>query len=78
MKVILTLTIEKSVTKRGKEYAESTGNSLSYLVEDYLQSFSKTPRSNEKDELSPLIKSLKGCFKVTPHFNYKKQLESEL
>jgi hypothetical protein len=74
----LTLTIDQSVIKRAKEYAQSTGNSLSNLVENYLKSFSKEPRSLKKDELSPLIKSLKGAFKAPQGFNYKKELESEL
>ena len=74
----LTLTIDQSVIKRAKEYAQSTGSSLSGLVENYLKSFSKEPRSHKGDELSPLIKSLKGSFKAPPGFNYKEELEAEL
>jgi len=78
MNVKLTLTIEQSVIKRAKEYAESTGNSLSNLVENYLKSFLNEPGSQNKDELSPLIKSLKGSFKAPASFNYKEELETEL
>jgi len=74
----LTLTIDRSVIKRAKEYAHDTGNSLSNLVENYLKSFSKEPRPVKSDELSPLIKSMKGAFKAPSNFNYKKELETEL
>lgn len=36
MKAKLTLSIEKSVVKRGKEHAARTGTSLSQFVEDLL------------------------------------------
>jgi len=74
----LTLTIDQSVIKRAKEYAQSTGTSLSNLVENYFKSFSKEPHPQKRDELSPLIKSMKGSFKAPRGFNYKKELESEL
>lgn len=32
----------------------------------------------KKGFISPLIKSMKGAFKVSSDFNYKKELESEL
>jgi len=73
-----TLTIDQSVIKRAKEYAQSTGNSLSSLVENYLKSFSKESRSHKGDELSPLIKFLKGSFKAPHGFNYKEELVAEL
>lgn len=73
----LTLTIDQSVIKKAKEYAQTTGNSLSNLVENYLKTFTKDLHSPKKDELSPMIKSLKGSFKARS-INYKKELESEL
>jgi hypothetical protein len=74
----LTLTVDKSVITEAKKYAESTGTSLSNLVENYLKSFSKKPGTTKKDELSPLIKSLKGAFNAPSNFDYKEELESEL
>jgi hypothetical protein len=74
----LTLTVDKSVIEEAKKYAESTGTSLSNLVENYLKSFSKKPATTKKDELSPLIKSLKGAFNAPCNFDYKEELESEL
>ena len=37
MSTKLTLTIDKSVIKKAKEYAKSQGRSLSNLIEDYLK-----------------------------------------
>ena len=78
MNAKLTLTVKKSVIKKAREYAKSTGSSLSNLVENYLKSFSKNPIEHKNEELSPLIKSLKGSFKAPPDFNYQKELETEL
>jgi hypothetical protein len=78
MSAKLTLTVKKSVIKKAKEYAKSTGSSLSNLVENYLKSFSKGPVKHKNDELSPLIKSLKGSFKAPPQFDYKEELEAAL
>ena len=78
MNAKLTLTVDKSVIKRAKEYAESNGTSLSNLVENYLKSFSKKTIEHKKEEISPLIKSLKGSFKAPDGFDYKEALETEL
>ena len=74
----LTLSVEKSVVKKAKEYAESTGNTLSGLIENYLKSFSSDPVRHKKDDLSPIVKSLKGSFKSHHGFNYKQELAAEL
>jgi hypothetical protein len=78
MNAKLTLTIEKSVIKQAKEYAESTGVSLSKMIENYLKSFSIQPGSRNKNELSPLIESMKGSFKAPSNFDYKQELKSQL
>ena len=78
MNAKLTLTVDKSVIKRAKEYAESTGTSLSNLVENYLKSFSKKSIQDKNEEISPLIQSLKGSFKAPDGFDYKEVLETEL
>ena len=78
MNAKLTLTVDRSVIKMAKEYAESTGTSLSNLVENYLKSFSKKPIQHKKEEISPLIKSLKGSFKAPDGFDYNEVLEMEL
>lgn len=74
----LILTVEKSVIKQAREYAEKTGNTLSSLVENYLKSFSNSSIHSKNDDLSPIVKTLKGAFKTTEINNYKDELETEL
>lgn len=74
----LILIVEKSVIKQAKEYAEKTGNTLSSLVENYLKSFPESAVSSKNDELSPIVKTLKGAFKRTGKNNYKHELQAEL
>lgn len=78
MNTKLTLTIDKSVIKQAKAYAEQQGRSLSAVVENYLKAVIKKEEIvREDDELSPIIKSLMLRPKVElPHdYDYKKELK---
>jgi hypothetical protein len=72
MNTKLTLTIEETVINKAKIYAKNKGDSLSGLVENYLKAVTKKSLINKNIELTPLVKSLKGSFKSTVDFNYKK------
>lgn len=78
MNTKLTLTIDESVIKQAKAYAEKQGRSLSAVVENYLKAVTKKEKvvSND-DELSPIIKSLMLRPKVNlpDDYDYKKELE---
>jgi len=78
MNTKLTLTIDKSVIKQAKAYAEKQGRSLSAVVENYLKAVTKEEKviSND-DELSPIIKSLMSRPKINlpDDYDYKKELE---
>ncbi|ARS41054.1 hypothetical protein CA265_15885 [Sphingobacteriaceae bacterium GW460-11-11-14-LB5] len=75
MNTKLTLTIDKSVIKQAKAYAEQQGRSLSAVVENYLKAVTKREEvASKDDELPPIVKSLKGAFKMSPDFNYKEEL----
>ncbi len=77
MSTKLTLTIEKSVIEKAKKYARERERSLSALVENYLKAL--VDDGNTKDEeLTPIVKSLKGSFKLPENFNYKKELTDRL
>ena len=58
MNVKLTLNLNKSVIEGAKLYAKDNKMSLSKIIENYLNSFSK-PSSLEK-KISPLVESLTG------------------
>ena len=79
MNTKLTLSIEKSVIEKAKQYAKDKERSLSDLIENYL----KVLINNESDkiienELSPTVKSLRGSFKMPKDFDYKKELTNIL
>lgn len=77
MSTKLTLTIEKSVIEKAKKYARNRERSLSDLIENYLKALTKDELKNQ-EELTPIVKSLKGSFKVPKDFDYKKELTERL
>jgi hypothetical protein len=77
MSTKLTLTIDESVIERAKKYAKNKDKSLSNIIENYLKSL-LNENPNHSDELTPLVKSLKGSFSVPTDFDYKKELSKAL
>jgi len=80
MNTKLTLTLEKEVIEKAKQYASQHERSLSEIVENYfkLLTESKSKSGTENiEELSPRIKKLKGILKVDADFDYKEVLNSE-
>lgn len=73
MNTKLTLTMEQDVIEKAKEYARKKEQSLSDLVENYFKALVEN-KSSTKDELTPMVKALKGSFKVPKHFDYKEEL----
>ena len=65
MNTKLTLNLNKEVLKQAKNYAKENKLSLSKLIENYLDSLSKTSRN--KPQISPLVESLMG---VIPNGDY--------
>ena len=74
----LILSLEESVVTQAKKYAEQTGNTLSSLVENYLKSVSKADLPSNVNQLSPIVKQLKGAFKTTEIAGYEQELQAEL
>ncbi len=73
----LTLTIEKSVIMKAKQYAKGRGRSLSDIIENYLKMITSENGSAEI-EITPLVESLKGSFKAPEDFDYTDQLSKGL
>lgn len=72
----LTLTLDDQVIRRSKRYAKDKKTSISSLVGNYLNSL--TLRQNESSgELTPIVKSLMGSFRVPKDFDYKSILREE-
>lgn len=78
MNTKLTLTIEQDVIQKAKEYAKNKNRSLSDLIENYLKSLTQEEPEEKKKTLSPIVKSLKGSFKMPANFDYKEELRKGL
>lgn len=83
MNTKLTLTIEKDVIEKAKEYAARQGQSLSSLVENYFKHLMLDKKEDlQKNEMKPLPDSFlrfEGILKKEgQEFNYKEELTKAL
>ncbi len=78
MNTKLTLTIEQEIIQRAKEYAKNKNRSLSDIIENYLKILTKEEKAKELKKLNPIVKSLKGSFKMPKNMDYKKELRNRL
>ena len=75
----LTLSINQSVIEKAKEYAKSSGKSLSSIVEEYLKSLAKEQKLDNKKSPSKIVQELKGSVKMPKDINsYKELLQDAL
>lgn len=75
MSTKLTLTIEKSVIERAKEYAKSTGRSLSEIIENYLTSIVET---NKNEQFSSKLSKIVGKVRLPKDFDEEKEIRTYL
>tara|TARA_R110000868_G_scaffold95236_3_gene262160 strand:- start:3403 stop:3654 length:252 start_codon:yes stop_codon:yes gene_type:complete len=78
MNTKLTLTIEREIIERAKNYAKDKNRSLSDIIENYLKILTKDEKKNPGKKLSPVTESLKGSFKMPKNMDYKKELRNRL
>ena len=78
MNTKLTLTIEQEIIKRAKDYAKEKNRSLSDIIENYLKVLTKEEEKQKNKKLNPVVKSLKGSFKMPKNMDYKKELRNRL
>lgn len=77
MSTKLTLYIEEQVIEQAKSYAESTGRSLSNIVEAYLKALA-APKVEKIEDIDPLVRSLWGSVKLPDDKTYKELLQDAL
>lgn len=77
MNTKLTLTIEQSLIEKAKKYAKGKGRSLSDIVENYFKAIVNEDNSKVIDS-APITSSLRGSFKASKDFDYKKELSESL
>lgn len=78
MNTKLTLTIEQEIIQRAKAYAKDRNRSLSDIIESYLKMITKEESNKELSTLNPVVKSLKGSFKMPKNMDYNKELRNRL
>jgi hypothetical protein len=69
--------MEQTIIEKAKKYANNKRRSLSNIIENYLKAITKEENA-ENIELTSIVKSLKGSFKVPQNFDYKKGLSKKL
>lgn len=78
MNTKLTLTIEKAVIERAKNYAKNQNRSLSDIIENYLKILTEKEQKSKDQKLNPIVASLKGSFKMPKNMDYEKELRKRL
>ena len=78
MNTKLTLTIEREIIERAKNYAKEKNRSLSGIIENYLKILTKEERNTKRKKLNPAVEALKGSFKMPQDMDYKKELKNRL
>lgn len=66
----LTLTTEKDIILRAKQYAKNIGRNLPDLVESYLEQVTRD--DSQTAAISPKLKKIVGVVKLPKHFDEKK------
>lgn len=77
MKRKFTLTIDLSIVEKAKKYAKKNSKSLSEIIESYLIDLTSDKKRN-KHNFSPIVKSLRGSFKLPSEINYKDAISEGL
>ena len=73
----LTILVEEETIKKAKKYASKTGQSVSKMIENYLNAV--TESSNQKNnKFSPRIKRLMGSVKLPKDFDWKTEVEKNV
>lgn len=74
----LTLKLNNQVIEQAKVYARKKNISLSKLVEAYLQFLISGGSGSDKDEVTPLVKSLSGVIKSSAAADSKSAYKKHL
>lgn len=70
----LTLSMDKAVIEKAKEYARKTGRSLSDLVEAYLESLVESDRDSAMPVVPPKLRRLFGVVRIPTDLDHKKEI----
>ncbi len=73
----LTLKLNKDVIEKAREYAQQHKTSLSRMVEAYFSALTSEGKS-DKEEITPLVKSLSGIIDIPSDFDYKSYIAEQV
>lgn len=74
----LTLKLDQEIIEKAKGYAKSRKTSVSRLIENFLQKLTSENPQEEKDEITPLVKSLSGIIDLPKNYDHKKDYADHL
>ncbi|MBI2192902.1 MAG: antitoxin [Planctomycetes bacterium] len=79
MQTKLTLRLESRLIEAAKAFAKEHGKSLSQIVSDYFASLTGDRDQRAEDELTPIVRALKGTLRGTGMRvdNYRQHLEKK-
>lgn len=67
----LTLSLDKKVIEKAKEFARRHQTSLSRIVETYFEALTSEEVDESEVEVTPLVESLCGVIELPVNFDYK-------
>lgn len=70
----LTLSMDKIVIERAKEFARKSGRSLSDLVESYLESLVESGQDDANPVVPPKLHRLFGIARIPTNLDHKKEI----
>ncbi len=73
----LTLSLDKTVIERAKQYAKEKQTSVSFLVEQYLLRL-VSPYPSQEDQAPSIVEELSGIMELGEDFDYKSSLTTYL
>lgn len=74
----LTLKLDETVIRKAKVFAQREHKSLSHLVENYFKVITAKKKETEKEDVSPLVKSLSGVIKLKEGEDVKEEYTNYL
>jgi len=78
MNTKLTLSIEQELIQKAKDYAKQKNLGLSDIIKNYLTILTQEEKKENLITLTPIVKSLKGSFKMPANMDYKEELSKRL
>lgn len=74
----LTLSMDKAIIDKAKDYANKTGRSLSNLVASYLETLVESDRDYNAASMPPKLRKLFGAVQLPANLDHRKEIRKIL